>query len=204
MPPATAVRIADAALEVLGTGGIHALSHARVDATAGLPAGSTSNYCRTRATLIEAAIARLRELDAVDFRTLVPPGTLDELAGMLAAFVESAAGPGRVRTVARYVIFVQGVVEPALLAQLNADRRLLTDWLSSSLQALGASGAVAPTLLAACEGLILHRLTGFVSDPPGPEIARLVLALVGVGGGEHGLQAEAEQCGQQRVAELGD
>jgi DNA-binding transcriptional regulator YbjK len=32
------VRVLDAALEVLGTGGIHALSHARVDATAGLPA----------------------------------------------------------------------------------------------------------------------------------------------------------------------
>jgi DNA-binding transcriptional regulator YbjK len=182
VPPTTAVRIADAALEVLGTGGIHALSHARVDATAGLPAGSTSNYCRTRASLMAAAVARLRELDAADFQSQLDlgyPTSPDELAGLLAAFVEGSTGPMRQRTVARYVIFVQGVVEPDLLAMLNADRQRVVDWLASALRNLTMPDAVAPTLLAACEGLILHRLTGFVIDPPGPEITRLVLSLAG-------------------------
>lgn len=181
MPPATAVRITDAALEVLGTGGIHALSHARVDATAGLPAGSTSNYFRTRAALVSGAIGRLRELDAENHRALLaagPPGDVDELAAAFAAFVDDATGPSRVRTAARYVIFVQGVVEPALLDQLNEDRGLVVDWTASALRSLGLPDDAAPTLLAAVEGLILHRLTGFTAGPAWPEVSRLVRALV--------------------------
>lgn len=181
MPP-TAARIADAALEVLGTGGIHALSHARVDATAGLPAGSTSNYFRTRAALISAAIDRLRELDAANYRLLLEAGPPTSLAGLIepfTAFVEDATGPSRTRTIARYVIFVQGVVEPALLESLNADRALLVTWTAGALKALNVpdAQAVAATVLAAVEGLILHRLTGFVTTPPGPEVGRVINAL---------------------------
>jgi DNA-binding transcriptional regulator YbjK len=182
VPPPTAVRITDAALEVLGTGGIHALSHARVDATAGLPPGSSSNYFRTRAALISGAVDRLRELDAVNYQALLaagPPARLDQLAEAYTLFVEDSTGPSRVRTVARYVIFVQGVVEPALLEQLNADRRLVVDWTAGALAGLGVAdaAAVAPALLAAVEGLIMHRLTGFTSGPAGPEVARLVSGL---------------------------
>ncbi|HEX5919668.1 MAG TPA: TetR family transcriptional regulator, partial [Nocardioides sp.] len=37
----------DAALELVGTQGMRGLTHRAVDAAAGLPAGSTSNYFRT-------------------------------------------------------------------------------------------------------------------------------------------------------------
>jgi DNA-binding transcriptional regulator YbjK len=36
-------------LKLLGTEGLRALTHARVDECAGIPKGSTSNYFRTRA-----------------------------------------------------------------------------------------------------------------------------------------------------------
>ena len=180
--PSTAARITDAALAVLGAGGIHALSHARVDTTAGLPPGSTSNYFRTRSALVAAAVDRLRELDAANYRLLLEAGPPTSLAGLIepfAAFVEDATGPSRSRTVARYVIFVQGVVEPALLESLNADRTTLLTWTTAALTTLGVpdAPAVAATVLAAVEGLILHRLTGFVTTAPGPEIARLISAL---------------------------
>ena len=48
----TKVRVLEAAVELLGTEGLRALTHARVDAQAGLPKGSTSNYFRTRAQLL--------------------------------------------------------------------------------------------------------------------------------------------------------
>ena len=179
MPAATAVRIADAALEVLGTGGIHALSHARVDATAGLPAGSTSNYHRTRAALVAAAVERLRELDAEGWAALLAagmPADREQLAAAFAAFVEDAAGASRVRTTARYVIFVQGVVEPDLLARLNDDRRRIVGWTAAALRGRGADDAAAPMLLAAVEGLIMHRLTGFSTEPALPQIRRLLNA----------------------------
>ena len=178
MPNPTAARVADAALEVLGTGGIHALSHARVDVTAGVPPGTTSNHFRTRAALVAGAIDRLRELDRAAGPPDHPSG-LDGLADAFALFVDGATGPLRTRTVARYVIFVQGVVEPALLAALNGDRQLLVDWAGATLAGLGVPGAaeVARTLLAAAEGMIMHRLTGFTAAPAGPEMRRLVTAL---------------------------
>ncbi|MFC7482775.1 TetR/AcrR family transcriptional regulator [Luedemannella flava] len=48
----------DAAITVLGEGGMRALTHRAVDAAAGLPAGSTSNYFRTRDALLGAVIDR--------------------------------------------------------------------------------------------------------------------------------------------------
>ncbi|MEU4155150.1 TetR/AcrR family transcriptional regulator [Actinoplanes sp. NPDC026670] len=179
MLPTTAVRVADAALQVLGTGGLHALSHARVDTTAGLPPGSTSNYFRTRAALVASAVARLRELDGAAWEAMLaagPPHRLPQLADMYARFVDDSTGAARVRTVARYVIFVQGVVQPDLLESLNADRRLLVEWTAGALRSFDVpqATATAQTLLAAVEGLIMHRLTGFVTAPAGPEVHRLV------------------------------
>jgi DNA-binding transcriptional regulator YbjK len=98
VPPTTADRIADATLEILGTGGLHALSHARVDATAGLPPGSTSNYCRTRAALVASAVARLGRHDDEQWAATVAaarPATIDDLVAGFAAFVEVTTGRRR-------------------------------------------------------------------------------------------------------------
>ena len=51
MPATTRERALEAAVELLGSQGVRALSHARVDDRAGLPAGSTSNWFRTRRAL---------------------------------------------------------------------------------------------------------------------------------------------------------
>jgi DNA-binding transcriptional regulator YbjK len=65
---------ASAALTVLATSGSRGLTHRAVDAEAGLPAGSTSNYFRTRSSLLEAALGRHIELD-------LPPAELVEQIG---------------------------------------------------------------------------------------------------------------------------
>lgn len=178
----TAVRLADAALEVLGTGGMHALSHARVDATAGVPAGTTSNHFRTRAALVAGAVTRLQALDDADWQATLAAGRPADLAGLaaaFAAFVEAATGPLRSRTVARYVVFVQGVVEPALLDSLNADRGRVVDWTAAVLTDLSVpdAPAVAAAVLACVEGLILHRLTGFATIPAGPRLHAMLTAV---------------------------
>ena len=55
--------IADAALRLIGTAGTRALTHRGVDAEAGLPAGSTSYYCRRRVDLLALALRRHATLD---------------------------------------------------------------------------------------------------------------------------------------------
>ena len=54
---ATRERSLAAAASLVGTQGTRALTHARVDAEAGLPRGSTSNHFRTRASLLAGLAA---------------------------------------------------------------------------------------------------------------------------------------------------
>src|SRR5580692_7664586 len=54
--------LADAAIEVLGTDGIHRLSHRAVDERAGVPAGTAANYFPRRDDLLAAAAERVAEL----------------------------------------------------------------------------------------------------------------------------------------------
>ena len=59
-------QVGDAAIGVLADQGARALTHRAVDQAAGLPPGTTSNYARTRAALLELTLARIAELDAAD------------------------------------------------------------------------------------------------------------------------------------------
>ncbi|MFG2599082.1 TetR/AcrR family transcriptional regulator [Streptomyces sp. NPDC048462] len=61
--------ITDAALGLLAERGMRGLTHRAVDERAGLPQGSTSNYARTRQSLLEATVRRLAEREA---RVLAP------------------------------------------------------------------------------------------------------------------------------------
>ena len=69
-----------AAVEEVGDNGIRALTHARVDARAGLPKGSTSNWFRTRAALVAGVVAHLADEE----RAMAPVkevATAEELIG---------------------------------------------------------------------------------------------------------------------------
>ncbi|MHC3820995.1 TetR/AcrR family transcriptional regulator [Streptomyces sp. DT9] len=61
--------ITDAALDLLAERGMRGLTHRAVDERAGLPQGSTSNYARTRQSLLEATVRRLAEREV---RVLAP------------------------------------------------------------------------------------------------------------------------------------
>jgi AcrR family transcriptional regulator len=60
MPPNPERRnqILDAAIDILCDDGVGGLTHRQVDSRAGVPAGTTSNYFRTRQALLEATAAR--------------------------------------------------------------------------------------------------------------------------------------------------
>lgn len=64
--------ITDHAIAVLAEGGARALTHHAVDRHAALPTGSTSYYFRTRASLVAATIARIREHSRAEFDAAAP------------------------------------------------------------------------------------------------------------------------------------
>lgn len=176
-------RLLDAAIGVLGTEGLRRLTHRAVDAAAGLPAGSTSNYLRTRQALIEGIVGRLAAHDRDDWEGLAGlphPAGVAELAGALAGYAEHATGPARARTAARYALFLETASHPELREPLTRGRAALIDLGTEWLRQLGSGSPQAHcrTVLAYLDGLILHQLT--FPDPafdPRPGIHDLLASL---------------------------
>ncbi|MBO9532509.1 MAG: hypothetical protein J7513_06005 [Solirubrobacteraceae bacterium] len=111
--------LADSALRIIGEEGIRALTHHRIDDTAGLSRGSTSYYCRRRVDFLRLALERLYELDAADVATAaasVQGGTSpSSLRRAVAELVASwLSGEARVRSIARIELFMAASHEPEL------------------------------------------------------------------------------------------
>src|SRR4051794_30664127 len=74
--PDRLVLIGDTAIRLLVERGMRGLTHRAVDESAGIPAGSTSYYARTRAALLELALARMTVLEAGKFAPALGAGDL--------------------------------------------------------------------------------------------------------------------------------
>ncbi|MDG4825537.1 TetR family transcriptional regulator [Asanoa sp. WMMD1127] len=177
--------VLDAAISLLGQGGVRAVTHRAVDARAGLPAGATSNLFRTRDALLGAVVERFAEREKANWDELAAhgtPATPAELTAFLAAVARDAVGPHRTLTLARYVILVEAAHQPALRAPLLAAGRRADTWFTTWLRLCGSAdpGRDAAILANAYSGLVLHELAN--PDPdfdPGRRLGPIVAALMG-------------------------
>lgn len=116
--------LADAAIELLGAGGARGLSHPKVDAHAGMPAGTTSFYFRTRKALLLGVAERLTALDIDDLTSLgaiavdgVPDST--GTAGLARLVMNASNEPWLTRSRARYEMVMDASRDPDLDAILQ-------------------------------------------------------------------------------------
>jgi DNA-binding transcriptional regulator YbjK len=186
--PTRREELLDAAIAVLGGHGARRITHRAVDAEAGVPAGSTSNYFRTRDALIDAVVGRFVERERAVWEAIAAsarPGTPGELAGALAAFVRDATGPNRVVTLARYTIFVEAARRPRLQERLAGVSRQIRGWGAEWLRAVGSAQPErhAGILLDQLDGIILHQLA--YPEPefdPAGQLGALISALTSAPG----------------------
>lgn len=176
--------VLDAAIQLLGTRGSKGLTHRGVDEIAELPKGSTSNYFRTREALIEGVLVRLVERDRFDWDMLsrMPvPQTVDELIDGSVAWVLHSVGPDRVRTAARYALFLEAAASEPLQGPLSDARRSLVSWVGAVLTNVSAEPEVHCVLLMDyLEAVVLHQLALPVADfDPRLLITRMARALLG-------------------------
>lgn len=134
-------QLTDAAIELLGSDGVHGVSHPKVDERAHVPAGSTSFYFRTRKALLHAVATRLTDLDVADFSLMT------ELAGSQSEQFTGSAGLARIvmyvntepwltRARARYELMLLASRDPELATRLNESsdrlytlaREVVTQW----------------------------------------------------------------------------
>lgn len=158
--------IADAAIALLGDAGARGLTHRAVDAKAGLPAGSTSFYCRSRLDLLTLALRRHAALDLADLETdarrmaqgtLTLPGLIALLADRVVDWLSPAKRP---RLVARFELFLMASREPELAQIVSQQRRFFLQATEAALMQAGAADAkaTAPALLALVDGLLLDQV----------------------------------------------
>ena len=179
---ATRDRALQAAVELLGTEGVRALSHARVDARADLPPGSTSNWFRTRRALIVGVVDWMAERERAEFDPVGVPvqRTPEALIEGLCAVIELQTGPFAVRTRARYALFLELASDPQLGAPLHRQRLEFERWAEQLVTAVGIPEPepAARALMALGDGLMLHRLTIDPGLDVRPVIERSVRSLI--------------------------
>lgn len=173
----TRQRALEAAVTLIGTEGIRALTHGRVDTAASLPPGSTSNHFRTRAALVAGVIEWIAQAERAEGETPARIDTADDLISMLERVLELESGPRATRTRARYALFLESLDEDAA-EPLRDQRRIFEAWTRDILVRIGGPDAAAGTrmLMAACDGLLLHRVTVDPEAPTGDAIRRAVNA----------------------------
>jgi DNA-binding transcriptional regulator YbjK len=161
--------LADAAIEVLGTRGIHKLSHRAVDDAANLPAGTTTNYFKRRDELLEAVARRVVDLQLADMgaaANLVTEAVDQQgLAALIGRSLYESAIRHRTRFLAIYELSLEATRRPALLDALSRIATASLDATVGHHRALGLSSS--PEQVQALMTLFGGTLFAFVTAPPG-------------------------------------
>jgi len=173
--------LADAGISVLAREGSRGLTHRAIDAEAGVPVGTTSNYFRTRETLIaglfERIGARLAPAPAdLEARAAEPPSR-ELFAAYVRDIVRRLTAQPEV-TLALYELRLEAARRPELAAALG-------EWQRAGLEAdiafnaeAGLPGGRREIVLLhyAIEGLVFDLLTSPID--PGTSIDEVVDAFV--------------------------
>jgi DNA-binding transcriptional regulator YbjK len=164
--------ILEAALRLIATRGIAAVTHRAVADEAGVPASSTTYYFESLDALLdEALLMFVREeaerLKALSARLEGVSVTPAELAGMLVAEMRAGKDAGAPLEVAQFELYIEASRRPSLR---EAARECLDLYEEAAEAALRAAGARRPkegarAFVALIDGFGLHRVaTGRDSD----------------------------------------
>lgn len=166
-PAARSELIADAAIGLLAERGLRGLTHRAVDEAAGLPQGSTSNYARTRAALLEAAVQRLavRESQVISLEEMPSGEGIEELAGGLAlAMHRYLRNPSLL--VARYELALEITRRPELREMfVRTGTAAFREPLTAMMRRAGSADPERHTLslVAWCDGMLFSCTAGSYS-----------------------------------------
>jgi DNA-binding transcriptional regulator YbjK len=162
----------EAALRLIGDGGLHALSHRAVEAEAGVPPGSAVYYFRTRDQLVAAVVHYLVDLDRTTGERLAHDvamalarhdgqASTDQLLADVAEWFDR----GRGTQLARYELELAGARDPRLRESMSEGAASFWRLFEPLVAAAGSQDAEhdARMVVAMLDGLLMDR---FTHDPP--------------------------------------
>nr|WP_300145231.1 TetR/AcrR family transcriptional regulator [Propionicimonas sp.] len=178
--------IGAAALELVAEGGVHALTHRRIDRRLGLPEGTTSNYARTRRDLVRLVVERVAAV-----ANLRPPGdalpatVADAVPQLVEAFEQTVARGDDTR--ARMALSIECSQDAELHELLTTRSPIRVKLLGEATVMLAALGVPEPgrravDFIGIMNGLLYDRLVGNGSRGTPVDAAAVLSAwLVGIG-----------------------
>jgi DNA-binding transcriptional regulator YbjK len=178
-------QIADAAIALLVEAGVHGVTHRAIDARAALPAGTASNYFRSREALLVAVTQRIAELHQADMAEAaaahVPEGDpVQRAVELIAASLYHAATAQRGRYLAIFELRLESLRRPSLAAALDG----LTNAIAAFTVAhhadlrLDIPPAAVPRLMALYGGALFTLVTaapGAVTEPMTRDLATAIV-----------------------------
>ncbi|WP_036527310.1 TetR/AcrR family transcriptional regulator [Nocardia sp. CNY236] len=160
-------RLAEAAIDIIATRGIRALTHRALDTALDLPTGSSSYYFNSRRALLAGVTGRIVERSRADFAAarIEPPAARaafdsDSIARHIAEWVDRMLTERGNHLIARQALLTELHTEPELRAQLaqslfSIERaRELLHTISSDPHTAAAD------FVAVLEGVVFDRFTG--------------------------------------------
>lgn len=189
-------QLADAGIDLLVESGVHGVTHRAVDRRAGLPAGTTSNYFRSREALLTAIAHRVVERHQADMAAAAqahPPsarGTMRERAiDLIVDSLMLAAGPHRARYLAVFELRLEGLRRPALAAAISELMGAMAAFTAGHHSELGLAipPAAVPPMLVMYGGALFALVTGPAEAVTREAVRPLAVAIV-----EGGLAAAHE------------
>jgi DNA-binding transcriptional regulator YbjK len=155
--------LADAGVRLIARGGIRALTHRSVDEEAGLPAGSTSYYARTRRELRRLVVDRIAEGTQADVDVLPIPARLTraEVARVASGFLDRLAAREQVQA-ARFALLFELREDDELRRALTAEAPVRASLDEAAERLLRAAGVAAPAahavdLVGLVDALLMYR-----------------------------------------------
>ena len=121
--PERRTQILHAAVDILADIGVGGVTHRQVDARAGLPPGTTSNYFRTRVALLEAVTSHVADLHwqrvAILQSVVGQPQSRDGVKALMTRMITDPDEQSRRRNAARFELFLEGTRRPELRPALS-------------------------------------------------------------------------------------
>ncbi|GAB2894478.1 TetR/AcrR family transcriptional regulator [Neomicrococcus lactis] len=169
-------RALKAAVSVVADLGFQALTHAKVDATAKLPPGSTSNYFRTKDALVSGLIRHIADQEMSNGGGSLAAKTPEELVEKIGGLILALTTVRRELTAARMAIFLSGKHAGEIRDSFAEGAAFFHRELVATFTELGAADphSAASALMSCAEGIILHRLTWDADPDPLPQLALVV------------------------------
>jgi AcrR family transcriptional regulator len=176
--------VLEAAIRVTAERGVRGLTHRAVDAAGGLPAGTTSNYFRTRGLLTSGTFERLGEIMAANIANVGAvqvrgPEDLVETLGMSLAM---SLGPGRTIAAALTAMFTEAGIDESLHPIVVRTNGLWWSAIEGLLRDAGITDDVerrARWIASYGNGLVVDQLA--LRDPDFDPVAAMRAGIFGLG-----------------------